>query len=83
MSFLFGKWDWDMAKEVWRQEDLEDGIQIGETRAAERYVPQIKSLQEEVRRLRTAAQGQSGCTKKKFSSFLQKFYKNRLTKKRY
>jgi len=26
---LFGKWDWDIAKEVWQEEAREDGVAIG------------------------------------------------------
>ena len=28
-NMLFGKWDWDIAKEVWQEEAREDGVAIG------------------------------------------------------
>jgi len=30
-NMLFGKWDWDIAKEVWQEEAREDGMQKGVT----------------------------------------------------
>jgi hypothetical protein len=56
MSFLFGAWNMKDAKEVWKQESLEDGIQIGEARAADRYVNRIAELE---RRLRAVGQDPS------------------------
>jgi hypothetical protein len=28
-NMLFGKWDWDIAKEVWQEEAREDGVAFG------------------------------------------------------
>ncbi|MDR1812060.1 MAG: hypothetical protein LBQ87_04480 [Candidatus Fibromonas sp.] len=37
-NMLFGRWDWDVAKEVWQEEAREDGIAIGEARGREEGV---------------------------------------------
>jgi hypothetical protein len=52
---LHGEWNMRDAREVWRQEDFEDGVQFEKARSA----AEMSALQEEVRQLRAAAQGQS------------------------
>jgi predicted transposase YdaD len=64
MKMLTKEWDWDVAKTVWKEESRAEGrmegrtegIQIGETRAANRYVPRIAELE---RRLRAVGQDPS------------------------
>jgi hypothetical protein len=63
MKMLTKEWDWDVAKSVWKEESLAEGIQIGETRGIQigeaRSATRISALEEEVRQLRAATQGQS------------------------
>jgi hypothetical protein len=45
---LTSEWDWDVAKEVWQEEARDEGIHIGEARAAIQYVAQIADNQRRI-----------------------------------